>query len=175
MCNFYKLFDINYYACSSIAILIALLTFMFGLNDKNPTTITQMKTIRGTVKNFDYKPSDNQKYTYLIKMQGLKNDFQIPANYLSIFNEKTFALNAVKKEKINFIILKKDEQKLNEKSKISLFGIYTNSELLLDFNKVLQINKNSKKTNTLISSIFFILGIVYFIIRKFFWVPKVAL
>ena len=172
MSNFYKLFDINYYAFSSLSILVALLTFMLGLNDKNPTMTTQMLTIRGTVENFDYKPTDNQKYTYLIKIQGLKNDLQIPAKYLSIFNKETFELNAVKKENINFLILKKGEQKLNEKSKISLFGIYTNSEVMLDFNKVLQVNKNLRKTYPLISSIFLILGIVYFIVRKFFWTPQ---
>ena len=172
MSNFYKLFDINYYAFSSLSILVALLTFMLGLNDKNPTMTTQMLTIRGTVENFDYKPTDNQKYTYLIKIQGLKNDLQIPAKYLSIFNKETFELNAVKKENINFIILKKGEQKLKKKKKISLFGIYTNSEVMLDFNKVLQVNKNLRKTYPLISSIFLILGIVYFIVRKFFWIPQ---
>lgn len=172
MSNFYKLFDKNYYAFSTIAIFIALIIFIFGLNDPNPTKENEVKNIQVTVEKFNYKPKSNQRYTYLIKGRNLNNDFQIPANYLSIFKKNAFELNANKIENFNFLILKNDEKNLNKNSKISVFGIHTNSDILLDFDKVTQINKNSKKINPIISLIFFISGIVFFLIRKFHWTPQ---
>lgn len=169
MSNLHKLFDTNYYAFSIIVFIISLTTFVLGFNDKNPTNKNEIKNIQGKIEKLDYKPNSKQKYTYLIKIQNLDNDFQIPANYLSIFNKNALELNSNKNENFNFQILKKDERNLNRNSTISVFGIYTNSDILLDFNKVIQINKNSKKISPFISFIFFLLAIIFFVIRKFFW------
>ncbi|WP_164472049.1 hypothetical protein [Amniculibacterium aquaticum] len=172
MSKIHKLFDKNYYAFSTIAIMIALTTFIFDLNNKNPTNKNEITNIHGKIEKFDYKPNSNQKYTYLIKIQNLNNHFQIPASYLSVFNKKGLELNANKNEIFSFQILKNDEQKLNKNSTVSVFGIYANSDIFLDFNKVIQINKNSKKINPFVSLFFFIAAIGFFLIRKFFWKPQ---
>ena len=172
MGNFHKLVDKNYYAFSTLAFLISIIILVTNFLKNDILNSSELYETSGLVEKYNYKPSNNQKYTYLIKLSEFKSDFMIPANYLSIFRKSDFEKYINSDKKIKVLINKNDIKNLNKNLKILLHGIKNNNQIFLNENNSLEINKKLKEKNLLISLCFVICGILYFIIRKYFWTPK---
>ena len=166
-------FDKKYYAFTTGTIIVGLLFFLHFVTKPKVKSESDLYHISGQLSNYSFKDSKGARATghqYYIWLDNYSNTFQIKADYLGFFKQKDFEKRVSQKQILNLTIPNELRSKLNTNEKIFIFSVDTDSENFLDTQKTLDKENNNFEIYAGLS--FFLFGLTYFVIRKYWLTPK---
>ena len=107
----------------------------------------------------------NMGREYYIWIEGFSNRFQVPANYLSVFQKALFEQKVKKGDKISIGYAKTQNDKINSTEDVFLTSIRVNGFTYLNKNEVLKIEDELSNSNSdfYIGLMYLAMGLIVFI------------
>ena len=162
--------DRDYYAFTSIAILLSIATLCIFFTKDKISTENDLTKIEGKYNSYSFKKGNRGTVMYYFWLNEYKCTFQIPANYIGYFNRSGFINNVKRNDNLNIYISNNQLKNLNSEGKI--FVQHIEKQNLVFLNKMNSIKTENSCKEIYFSIIWFLAGIFYYIIRKTIWKPK---
>jgi hypothetical protein len=96
-------------------------------------SITDLRPINGTLSNYSFVHGERGRRKYYLWLKEYSSTFQIPADFISFFEKKTFETNAQIGQPLSIRISKFDEGKLRQaQSHIFIYDLQQGNRKYLD-------------------------------------------
>ena len=107
----------------------------------------------------------NMGHEYYIWIEGYSNRFQVPANYLGVFQKELFEQKVKKGDNISISYAKTQNDRINSNEDVFLTSVSVNGFTYLDKNEILVIEDKLSKSNSdyYIGLMYLVAGLIVFI------------
>ena len=134
-----------------MGVAISLFFLYDGLTKEKITSSKDLFEIEGNYSKHSFKDNKgfrNFTHQYYIWTDNYKNAFQIPADYLRLFNKKEFASKVKQGAKLKLTIPTRLVKSLNSEKNIIITSLVIEGSTYLNVNEILKIEKKSATSNT---------------------------
>lgn len=163
-------FEKEYYAAATFAFAVSFMMFLnFFIEDKVRSE-NDLQYIEGSVVEYSFKQGFRGSKIYYIWLENYGCTFQIPADYLHLFDEFNFRRIVNVGSKV-VLFIRKSELKYLKRNK-DIFVFHVNDPIYTYLSQKDTIEIEMKPMGLYGGFGFLIGGIMYLLIRKFLWKPK---
>jgi hypothetical protein len=166
---FKLLIDKDYYAFSTIMVLISIFSFYHYYSKDTAWNENDLIHLQGRIKNFSFNEGGRSKI-YYFWLDKYDCTFQIPADFVDLFDNDFFRNTVNSNSKLDIFVSKHNVEYLNQDRRIFVFQIQNQKGIYLSMKDT--IKRSTQPTDIYAGFAFLIVGFIYFFIRRFYWKPR---
>ena len=150
-----------------MSVLVGLFLFYHYFTKDKISSNDELLKIDGNISEYSFTHGSRGTREYYIWLDKYNCTFQIPADYLGLFNEARFKRNVMRNDKLDLYISKSRIIELTKDQKVIVYQI--NDDNYTYLSKIDTVYKEKKPIDIYAGIGFLLAGIIYFFIRKYIW------
>ena len=164
--------DRDYYLFTTGTFLISILIFYHSFTKDKFSNDSDLTKVSGKLIDYSFTHGSRGTKMYYLWLENYQCTFQIPADYLSIFKKEQFRIEIKNGDTIEIMVPTNRLENFQTDSKVVILGLSKGETIYLE--KEETIAKERNNSDRYVGLGFFLAGLIYLIIRLFYWTPKRA-